>query len=58
VIKDYILKKTGICTVDFDMNAKKISVSVSDKVDYDSVKWLVRKAFHDYAIHEDIDSKN
>lgn len=53
VIREYILNKVGICSVDFNLETQKITVNVTDKIDFDSVKWLVRKAFHDYAIHED-----
>ena len=58
VIKEYILNKVGICTVDFNMETKKITVSDTEKIDFESIKWLVKKAFHDYAIHEDSNTSN
>lgn len=55
-VTDYILNKTGICDVKIDVFAKKITFYVTDEIDIESLKGLIKYSHHHFLL-EDIHSE-
>jgi hypothetical protein len=51
-VTDYILNKTGICDVKIDVFAKKITFYVSDEIDLESIKGILKYASHHYLLED------
>ena len=51
-ISDYLLNKIGICDVKIDVYAKKITFYVSDEIDLESIKGILKYASHHYLLKD------
>lgn len=51
-VTDYILNRKGICDVKLDVNSKKITLKVTDQIDIESLKDLIRYVCHQFLLDE------